>query len=377
MILSNQYNAIKNSLNTSDNGINFFRSSIMFFCFLLALTLSGLLLLLTDGDPFEVFASLIRGSFGSKASLVMTLNHTGPVLLVATGAVIAGRANLLNIGQEGQIAIGGIFAVVVGLYLPGPRWVVLPLVLLASSFGGAGWAGIAATMKFKRGVNEVISTLLLIVVAFQVLSFSVNRPWLLRESQRLDSYGAPLPRTNSINDEAIMPLLAQGSGFRLHAGILVAIFSAVIISLILSRTRWGFYLRMTGLNQIAAKAQGVSTALTGATALIFSGALAGLCGGVVLTGTSFRVSDGFTGGYGWTGLLAAFVANLNPVMLIPCSILFGALRAGGGVLASTGVSQNIVGVIQGFIVLSVVIPTVMFKTHDRKKSSVSLKEERI
>ena len=259
--------------------------------------------------------------------------------------------------------------------MPGPRWVVLPLILITATVTGALWAGIAATMKFKRGVNEVISTLLLIVVASQIVSFAVNRSWLLREDEP-EGYGAPLARTNAIESENLMPVLSQGAGFRLNAGILVAVFTTIAITLILNRTRWGFYLRMTGMNSDTAKAQGVSTGLLGSSALLISGAFAGLSGGVILTGSAYRVSDGFSSGYGWTGLLAAFVANLNPKMLIPSALLFGAIRAGGGVLTTTGVSTNIVGVIQGLIVLSVVVPSVIFKTIDRNKSSMSLKLDR-
>ena len=352
-----------------------FRTLIIALSLCLALIISGLILFVTDSSPLDVFSSILKGSFGSKASIVMTLNHTAPILLVATGAVIAGRADLLNIGQEGQILIGAIFAVTVGLYMPGPRWVVLPLILITATVAGALWSGIAAVMKFKRGVNEVISTLLLIVVASQVISFAINRSWLLREDKP-DGYGAPLARTNPLENENFMPVLSQGAGFRLNAGILVAIFVTISITLILNRTRWGFYLRMTGLNSDTAKAQGVSTVLLGSSALLLSGAFAGLSGGVILTGTAYRVSDGFSSGYGWTGLLAAFVANLNPKMLIPSALLFAALRAGGGVLTSTGVSTNIVGVIQGLIVLSVVVPAAIFKTIDRNKSSMSLKLDR-
>ena len=359
---------LKLSLPDSKKLKDSFRTLIIAFSLFLALVISGLILFVTDSNPLDVFSSIIQGSVGSKASIVMTLNHAAPILLVATGAVIAGRADLLNIGQEGQIIIGAIFAVAVGLYIPGPQWVVLPLILIAATIAGALWAGIAATMKFKRGVSEVISTLLLIVVASQVVSFSINRSWLLREDEP-EGYGAPLARTNALDSENLMPVLSQGSGFRLNAGIIVALLAAILITLILNRTRWGFYLRMTGLNSDTAKAQG-------STALLISGAFAGLSGGVVLTGTAYRVSDGFSSGYGWTGLLAAFVANLNPKMLIPSALLFGALRAGGGVLTTTGVSTNIVGVIQGLIVLSVVVPSVIFKTLDRKQSKISLKAER-
>ena len=218
-----------------------FRTLIIAFSLSIALVISGLILFVTDSSPLDVFSSIVKGSVGSKASIVMTLNHTAPILLVATGAVIAGRADLLNIGQEGQIVIGAIFAVAVGLYMPGPRWVVLPLILLAATVAGGLWAGVAATMKFKRGVNEVISTLLLIVVASQIVSFSINRSWLLREDKP-EGYGSPLARTNALDSENLMPVLSQGSGFRLNAGILVAVFTTIVITLILNRTRCFIFL---------------------------------------------------------------------------------------------------------------------------------------
>ena len=359
---------------TSQSARTTFRALVMVLSAGAALVASGLLLILAGSNPVDVFVSMVRGSLGSKPSLVSTLNHAAPIMLVATGVVIAGRANLLNIGQEGQITMGGLAGVAVGLYLPGPGWVVLIAVLIAGMLGGGLWAGVAGIMKYKRGVSEVISSLLLIVVAAQIASFAVNRTWLLGE-EMADKYVTALPRTNLLEPDSHMPLLVEGSGFRLHAGIVIAVAGALVVRRVLDSTRWGFHLRMTGLNETAAKAQGVATAAHGATALILSGAFAGLCGGVLLTGTSFRLLDGFSSGYGWEGLLAAFVGNLNPLLIIPSSLMFGALRAGGGVLSATGVSPTIVGVVQGLVVIAIVVPAAVFRTIDRR-AAVSLKAER-
>ncbi len=317
---------------------------------------AALLLSVTGSSPTTVFEAMVSGSVGSRVALTATLNHAAPILLVALGAQVATRSGLLNIGQEGQIAIGALFGVAVGLAVQAPRGISLLLILAAAAATGAIWASFASVLRFTRGGSEVITTLLLNFVGFQVVSFAVNRPWLLQEDLPEGSVLSASPQSNPLPPAGRLPTLAQGPGFRLNAGIALAVGLALVLAFLLARTRWGFELRTVGLNPRAARRSGASPARVGSGALAISGALAGLAGGVLLTGTAFRVNDGFSNNYGWEGLLAALVAGSATLAVIPSSLLFGALRAGSGVLAATGVSPTIVGTVQALVVIAVTLP---------------------
>lgn len=322
-----------------------------------ALLVAALLLVATGGPPGGAFEAMVSGSIGSTSSLVTTLNHTAPILIVAVGACIAGRAALVNIGQEGQLTIGALLGTAVALRISGPSIVTIPIVLMAAAVGGGLWAGIAAVIRYARGVNEVVSTLLLNFVAFEVVSYAVNQPWLLQESR--ERSGQILsPQSNPIPQSMHLPTVMSGDGYILHLGIVIAFVAVGVVAVLIAKTGWGFNLRALGFNARAARRAGVSPARLGGTALVLSGAFAGLAGGVMLTGSVFRIQDGFSNNYGWEGLLVALVAGYSPLLAIPVAFLFGALRAGGGVLASAGVSPAIVGVIQALIVLAVVLPSV-------------------
>ncbi|TMK67809.1 MAG: ABC transporter permease, partial [Actinobacteria bacterium] len=147
-----------------------------------------------------------------------------------------------------------------------------------------------------------------------------------------------------IPTKAQMPFLSEGSDYILQYAVLFAVVIALVAAFAIARTRWGFELRLTGLNPRAARRFGVSAALVGGTALIISGGLAGFAGAAFLSGIAYRVTPGFASNYGWEGLLAGFVADFRPMLAIPVALLYGAVRAGGGLLTATGVSTNLVGV---------------------------------
>lgn len=331
-----------------------------------AVGIAALLLSVTGSAPATVFRTMVEGSLGSRVALVATLNHMGPILAVALGAVIAVRSGLLNIGQEGQIAIGAMAGAAVGLAVVAPRPIALAMILASAAVAGGLWAGVAAGLRFGRGVSEVITTLLLNFVAFQVVSFAVNRSWLLQETLPEGSVLSASPQSDPLPAAGQLPTLISGPGFRLHSGILVALAGALVVAFLLARTRWGFNLRMVGLNQRTAKRAGISPTAVGAGALMASGAFAGLAGGILLTGTAFRVNDGFSSNYGWEGLLVALIAGARASLAVPAAFLYGALRAGGGVLASTGVSPRIVGVVQALILLAVALPSLYMQHRQRR-----------
>jgi simple sugar transport system permease protein len=352
---------------------------------LLALALASALLAVADASPFTVFDAIIDGSLGSIPALATTLNHTSLILVVAAGTCIAFRAGMVNIGQEGQLSIGGLTATAVALGLPfaGPGAIVV--ILVAGALGGAVWAVVPALLRFGRGVSEVVTTLLLNFVAFQAVSYAVNQPRLLQEDVRADSVTAPSPQSNRLPDDDMLPALASGTGYRLHIGIVIAVVLALAVGFLIRRTTLGFRLRVFGFNPRAARRLDVKPGAMGGGALIASAAFAGLAGALLLTGVTMRLQGGFSSGvygsfsnnFGWEGLVVALVATYDPVYAIPVGFLFGALRAGSGALTATGISPTIAAVVQALVLIAVTVPALLMVQRRRRRTVQAVRRERI
>jgi ABC-type uncharacterized transport system permease subunit len=331
----------------------------------LAIGLSALLVAVTGGSPSAVLTALLDGSIRQPGALGLTLSTAAPLLLVAIGSIVANKAGLVNIGQEGQVLMGAAVAAYVVVRVGGPAPTALVLGLVAAVVGGALWAGVAAALRFGRAVPEVISTLLLVFVAGQVVNYGLTQSWLLLDTDP--------NRTQSINTGTVLPSDARLPFFdfgddRTHLGVLIALAVAGLAAFLLARSVWGFRLRMLGLNPTAARRAGVSAVLVGGGALLLSGGLAGLAGGVLLTaGPAFRLSSGFSQGVGWEGLLVALLARNRPALAVPMAVVFAALRTGGGVLAATGVARTIVDVVQALLVLALLLPPVYLAVRDRRR----------
>lgn len=319
-----------------------------------ALALSALIVGATGGSPWETLKALYEGSLSNGAAWGQSIDQAVPLLLVALGTAVAIRAGLFNIGQEGQLAIGATVATAMSLYIFGPGWLVLLLTLVGAIVGGALWAGIAALMHFTRGVSVVISTLLMVFIAQQVVAYAVTDPNLLGERARPGA--AALAQSPQIPVDARIPRLGEYPGFNITSAALAAVIIAALLYLALNRTVWGFKLRMLGLNPLAARRSGVRAAVAGSVALLISGGFAGLAGGVALASTSYRLQPGFSNNIGFQGLLVALVARNNPLAAIPVAFFFGALRAGGGFLTATGVPRYLVDVVTALLVLACVFP---------------------
>ena len=335
-----------------------------------ALGMAAALLALTGYQPWSAFSDMWQGSFGSKEAFFTTLNETAPLLIVAIGACIALRAGLINLGLEGQFLIGGLAAVAVAVKLHPPGVVALPLMFGAAVVAGAAWAGVAALLRFRRGVNEVLVTLLMYFVAVQLASWLLDRESLLQAGA---PRGAPssdrLPQSELIPGNARLPFITRGPGFALQAGIVFAIVIAIVCSFAFARTKWGFNLRVVGLNARVARRFGVRASTTGAAALMLSGALAAFAGAVFLTGGALRVTPDFASDYGFEGLLVALIAQGQAIVAIPVALLYGALRAGGGLLSASGVSTNVVAIIQALVVLAVMLPALYVRRREQRRAS--------
>ncbi|MEU6034443.1 ABC transporter permease [Actinomadura sp. NPDC047616] len=324
-----------------------------------ALALSSLLVAVTGGSPADAVEALLRGSVADRTAWSSTLLYAAPLLLVAVGTCLSVRAGVFNLGQEGQVLIGALAGAWVGLRLAVPGPALLLLVLAAAALAGGAWAGLSSLMHRLRGVNVVVSTLLMTFLAQQLVAYAVNTPWLLQET-RLGN-ATVSPQSNKIQDGALLGSFGQYPGLQINGGLILALVAAVVAAVVIARTRWGFRLTMLGLNPRAARHAGVRVAALGGTALALSGAFAGLAGAVLLAspvGTN-RLQPGISNNIGWDGLLVALVARNRPVAAIPVALLFGVLRSGGGFLAATGVPSYLVDVVKSLLVLAFVIPPVV------------------
>jgi general nucleoside transport system permease protein len=301
----------------------------------------------------DAVAAFIDGTIGSPYSLAASINRSIAFGLVGIGFVFANRANLVNVGGEGQIAVGGIAATAVALYggvqgLPFGLAFLLPL--LAAVAAGAIWGAIAAVLKIKAGTNEVISTLLLSFIAVWLLYWTVQSEHLLRKPM---TSSATLPESLEIPDTTKLPLLTGDYSFPLHIGLPITIVIAVIVGVVLARTLFGLQLRTVGLNPVAATRAGISYARTVLISLAVAGALGGLAGGFMLLGEQYVLKDGFSSGYGFDGLVAGLLARGSIVGVIAAALLFGFLRSGGiNMEMVAAVPTALVMVIQGLIVIT-------------------------
>lgn len=336
-----------------------------------ALALSAVLVEATGGSWRSVFAALLDGSIRNPGRWGVTLGTAVPLLLVALGTTVSGKAGLVNIGQEGQLIIGAMCAAWIGLNLNGPGPIVVVALLLAGVAGGAAWAGLAAALRYRRSVPEVLSTLLLVNVAFQVVGYAVKNQSILLAPY--EGRGARLIQSEQLADDTRLPRVTWfGNEFPISA--ILAIVLAVGVSFLVARSVWGFRIRMLGRNPRTARRSGVHPARYGSAAMLVSGGFAGLAGAAMLAGGDFgnySFSPGFSVSIGWTGLLVALVARERAMMAIPVALVFAGLRTGSGFLAATGVERRITDVVQALLVLALLIPPAVLFIRERRRAAAA------
>ena len=299
--------------------------------------------------PAEAAAAFFEGAFGNPIFFAGTIAKMVPLVLVALGWIIVYRASRFHVGFPGQILIGGLLAAIVALEVDAPAAVHLPLAVAAGMLGGALFAGIVAWLWASRGVNEILSTLLLNLVAIEIISWVVRGP--------LQEPGGALPQTAGLPASARWPVV--GDTYTLHWDVLLIPAAVVAVAFALARTSFGFRVRLVGANERAARHTGTSPARVGVQAIVLSGALAGLAGGsLLLAGETPGMTDNFGSNYGFPGIAVALLARNSPLGVIPAALLFASLRQGGGVMEGTvGVSSAVVDVTQGIVIVLVLAAT--------------------
>lgn len=314
---------------------------------ILALILGGIVIELAGGDAWKSYVHIAEASFGDIGVLSDTIVKATPIILTSLACSIAFRMKLWNIGAEGQFIMGawGASAVVLfPLLAPAtPRWIFIPAMILAGMAAGAAWGFIPGYLKAKFNVNEIISTLMLNYIAVSWVNFWVFAVWSESGFQMTPKFAdnAWLPRL--LDYGKTFPIFR---GLTTHMGLLFGVVAAIVLWFVVYRSRWGYEIRLIGDNPHAAKYAGISITRNTILVMMLSGALAGLGGMSEVTGVVHRLQTSpIAAGYGFTGIIVAWLAKLNPIAIIFVSVLFGALLLAGREIQPSGVPKMIQGII--------------------------------
>jgi len=306
-----------------------------------------LVLRLSGSKPGLAIEWLLYGAFGSLNNFGNSLTEMIPLLLTGLGVAIAFRAQLWNVGGEGQFLIGALTVAALGhsplSHLP--SWLFVSLLLASGTITGALWSGIAGWMRTARDVPEVISTIMLNFIAAELLSYLAHGP--LQEKDLIE------PATVALPGNAMLPIVILHT--TVHLGLIIALTAVAIVTVVLYRTRWGFAIRVLGSNPIAAEINGIDVKKTRLAIMLASGALCGLAGAVQLTGSHSlggQIFENYAPGYGFTAVAVALLARLNPTGAILSALFFGAMTAGAGTMERhANVSSVLSMVIEGIVLI--------------------------
>ncbi len=309
---------------------------------LAALLIGAILLLATGHNPLLVYVAMFQGAFGSQNNLAETIVKAIPLMLTGLGVSVAFRMLLWNIGAEGQLYMGAIMASGLALYIMpwAPAILLIPAMIVAGFIGGGLWGLIPAALRAYLKVNEIITSLMLNYVAILFSEWLVHGPW--RDPK---SFG--FPGTPFLPEAGWLPRLGTT---RVHLGLLFGLLAAVVVYIILRRTWWGYEIRVIGENERAARYAGIQINRNILMVMILSGGLAGIAGMGEIAGIAHQLQRSFSPGYGYTAIIVAWLARLNPWLVVLVSFLFAGLLVGGDQLQiSMGLPAAIAPMLQGTI----------------------------
>jgi len=331
---------------------------------ILAVTLAGcggLLLFTALGfAPLAALDAFFIAPLRTSRGLAELGVKATPLILCAIGLAIGFRGNVWNIGAEGQLTLGALCGSAVALAFYGEGgWWVLPLVLLAGAAGGMAWAAIPAVLRTRFNTNEILTTLMLTYVAQHLLDWAVRGP--LR-----DPYGFGFPESRLFEDWALLPMILDGT--RLHAGVLFALFAALAAWLVMSRSLFGYQVRVVGAAPRAARYAGFSETKVVWITLLLSGALAGLAGIIEITGTIGQLTPSVSPGYGFTAIIVAFLGRLHALGIVPAALVMALTYLGGEqAQISLGMPQAVTGVFQGMLLFCLLGTDILVRYRIRRR----------
>ena len=335
-----------------------------------ALLVSSIALIASGNPPLEVYETMLRDGTQLR-SILITVNNAVPLYLAGVAVAIGFRMGLFNIGVEGQYALAALLAASVGAALQLPAVLHVGLILVVAIVVGASWAGVAAVLKVTRGVSEVISTILLNVIAAGIAAYLLAEHLQERVVGSNNSTTPPLPESARFPtlDRVLTSLgveLPQGTS--LGGYLLVAVAVGVAYWLLVNRSRFGFELKASGLNPFAAVASGVDAKRMTVLALLLSGGVAGLVGLAQVLGTSYNYGLSFTAGLGFTGIGVALLGRNSPIGIAFAALLFAFLDRAAVPLQFADIPASVVTIIQGTIVLAVVIANEIARQLTRRRA---------
>ena len=306
---------------------------------LLAAAIFAIFLVALGHSPLDFLLIVWKGAFGSAFSWQNTFARAAPLFLTALCVAVPAQLGLVIIGGEGALVLGGLAAAIAGLAVAGAPGVLVDIVMaLAGAATGAAWIALAGWLRAKRGVNETVSSLVLAYIAIALFNHLVEGP--LRDPASLNK-----PSTFAIPAEATISKIA---GF--HAGLPVGVIACILCWVLIYRTSTGFAARMTGGNLRAAQLQGVPVSRLIVAACALGGACAGLAGMIEVASVHGRANGSLISGYGYAGILIAFLARHNPLAILPMAVILGGLVAAGGLVQRRmGLPDATVAVLQGTI----------------------------
>ena len=310
---------------------------------LAALLVGAILIIISGSNPISAYRELFIGAFFDYYGFATTLVKLSPILLAGLSVLLPLRVGLFNIGAEGQIYLGALFTTIAALYLPEmPTWLHFSICIGAGMLGGAIWAAIPGYLKAFHGTNEVIITLLMNYVGIDLVSYFVSGPMMAE--------GAPYPYSPAIREDLWLPLLMPRTDAHIGAAVSVALAVAMII--FFRYTSFGFAFDAVGKNPTAARYAGIAVRRTIFISMAVGGALAGLAGTFEVLGLKYRLFHHFSVGYGFDGIVVAFLASASPVWLPISALFLSGLKAGANIMQrAVGVETTVVEAIQGLVVI--------------------------
>lgn len=317
-----------------------------------AMLVFGLFLACDGLNPFDVYAEMFRGAFGTWFSFQNTLQRSAPLMLTALCTALPAQLGLVVIGGEGALVVGGVAAAVAGLAVHGSSpYTVLTVMFFAGAGAGGLWIALVGALRAYRGVNETISSLLMAYIAIALMNHLVEGP--LRDPSSLNK-----PATRHIGEAN---LLGSMPGLDVHWGLLYGIVACIFSWVLMKRTVFGFAAAMTGGNMRAALLSGLRVKRLMVLTCFLAGAAAGLAGMVEVAAVHGRANASLVAGYGYTGILVAFVARQNPLGVIPVALLLGGIGASGGLLQRNfNLPDASVNVLQGILFMVILASETLY-----------------
>ena len=308
---------------------------------LVSVALFGGFVGLAGANPVEVYEQMYRGAFGTWFSLQNSLQRAAPLMLTGLCTALPARLGLVVIGGEGALYVGGVAAAAVATHLTGsgPYTVLTIMAVVSMVFGGL-WIGTAGALRAKRGVNETISSLLLSYIGIALCNHLIEGP--LRDPQSLNK-----PSTLHIGEQNMLGALP---GLDVHYGLLYGIVACLLAWLLMDHSVFGFSARIVGGNPRAARLSGLAVPRLLITVCALGGAAAGLAGMVEVAAVHGKANASLVAGYGYTGILVAFLARHSPLAVLPVALVLGGISASGGLLQRTfNLPDATVNVLQGIL----------------------------